>query len=131
MKPKLRQLFDTELEAVLAQLPAAIHEILEEVPLYVEDFPSLGLMKQLHIERRDELCGLYTGVALTERTSEDSGMLSDAVQIFREGIIAKTIDVAGEMNLEELRNQIRITILHELGHHHGLDEDDLHELGYG
>ncbi|TWT34256.1 metallopeptidase family protein [Blastopirellula retiformator] len=131
MKPEQRQRFDTELEAVLAQFPDAVHEILKEVPLYVEDFPSLGLMKQLQIERRDELCGLYTGVALTERTGEDSGRLADAVQIFREGVIAKTIDVAGKFDLEELRNQIRITILHELGHHHGLDEDDLHELGYG
>lgn len=131
MKPELRQLFDTELEAVLAALPDAVHEILDEVPLYVEDYPSLGLMKQLQIQHRSDLCGLYTGVPLNAKTIEDSGALSDAVQIFREGIIAQTVAIAGDLNLEELRNQIRITILHELGHYHGLDEDDLQELGYG
>ncbi|WP_050769389.1 metallopeptidase family protein [Blastopirellula marina] len=131
MNSELRNHFDTELDAVLAALPEAVHQILDQVPLYVEDYPSLGLMKQLQILHRSHLCGLYTGIPLTEKSVTHSGILSDAIQIFREGIIAQTISVAGNLTRDELRNQIRITILHELGHFHGLSEDDLQALGYG
>lgn len=131
MKSELRHLFDTELDAVLAELPEAVHQILDQIPMYVEDHPSLGLMQQLRIQHRSHLCGLYTGIPLTEKSVTHGGILSDAIQIFREGIIAQTITIAGNLTMEELRNQIRITILHELGHFHGLSEDDLQELGYG
>ncbi|MFI4877030.1 MAG: metallopeptidase family protein [Blastopirellula sp. JB062] len=131
MNKELRLLFDRELDAVLAELPEAVHKILDQVPLYVDDFPSSGVMQQLRIQDRRHLCGLYTGIPLTEKSVTHSGILSDAVQIFREGIIAQSIAVAGNLTTAELRNQIRITILHELGHYHGLSEDDLQELGYG
>ncbi len=130
MKPELRQYFDEQLEQVLPQLPQRVHELLDEVPLYVEDYPSPEVMRKMHVRHRRNLCGLYTGIPLTSRSVEHSGVLSDVIHIYREGILSMASDRRGQIDEEELRKQIRITILHELGHHHGMDEDELEELGY-
>jgi len=130
MDQNWREFFDRQLESVLGELPARIHELIEEIPLLVEDHPSRHIMRQLGIRRRDELCGLYTGVPLTQRSIELSGIPSDVVHIYREGIIGLAIDGRGRLDERELRIQIRITILHELGHHHGLNEQELEDLGY-
>jgi len=131
MQPHQRDRFDRELDEVLAEMPPLVHELINEVPLVVEDYPSAKTAKELGIRRRDDLCGLYSGIPLSDRSIEHSGVLSDVVTIYREGIIRAASDERGYVHLENLRKQIRITILHELGHHHGLDEDQLHELGYG
>jgi predicted Zn-dependent protease with MMP-like domain len=130
MSPHLRQYFDEQLEQVLPQLPRRVHELLDEVPLYVEDYPSQEVMRKMHVRHRRNLCGLYTGIPLTSRSIEHSGVLSDVIHIYREGILSMATDHRGQIDEEELRKQIRITILHELGHHHGMDEDELEELGY-
>jgi predicted Zn-dependent protease with MMP-like domain len=66
-------------------------------------------------------------VPLTERSVEDPPDLP-GIHIFRRGIIGLAADIGGA---DELERQVRITLLHELGHHFGLDEDDLEDLGYG
>ena len=71
-----------------------------------------------------------TGIPLTHKHVEASGVLSDAIYLFREGLLAMATNDAGEVDEDELRRQIRITLLHELGHYHGLDEAELEELGY-
>jgi predicted Zn-dependent protease with MMP-like domain len=119
------------LEEVLAELPPEIHKLIEEVPLHVEDYPSRDVLARTRVWRRDRLCGLYTGIPLGDRSVEQSGALPDVVTIYREGILASARDARGRIGKERLRREIRITILHELGHHHGLDEDDLRDLGYG
>lgn len=130
MKSELRDYFDQQLQEVMAQLPPRVHELLEEVTLYVEDHPSRSVMQEMGVRRRNQLCGLYTGVPLTQRHVELSGVLSDAVYIYREGILAQAQDPRGRLDEDELRRQIRITVLHELGHYHGLEERELYELGY-
>ena len=132
-----RERFDRLFEEVLDALPPGIHKLVEEVPLVLEDRPSRQLLRELGIEDDDEiLCGVHTGVPLTDRSVERPDA-SDVVQIFREGVI----DMAGGWDededddgpfggVERIREEIRITILHELGHHFGLDEDDLDRLGY-
>lgn len=130
MDPSLRQYFDEQLEQVLRELPARVHELLEEVPLIVEDHPSREVLRSLKIRRKDGLCGLYTGIPLDERSVQHSGVPSDVVHIYRRGILAMARDRNGEFDTAELRRQIRTTILHELGHHHGLDEQELEQLGY-
>ena len=130
MHRQLREFFDQQLDAVLARLPLQVHELLEAVPLCVEDYPSRKIRREMHVRRRDELCGLYTGTPITERSVEDSGLLPDMVHLFREGVLALARDDDGRIDETELRKQIRITILHELGHHHGLSEDDLRRYGY-
>jgi predicted Zn-dependent protease with MMP-like domain len=131
--PKDRQRFDELLDQVLAELPESVTRLLEEVPLLVEDYPAQKVLEDMGLSYRDELCGLYSGIPLIQRSIEQSGQLSDCVTIYREGIlrVARDEDPAGRMKKDNVRRQIRITILHELGHHHGLDEEDLDELGYG
>ena len=131
MDAHTRRLFDKQLERVLAEMPPMVRELLEKVPLYVEDYPSSDVMKEMGLEYRDELCGLYTGIPINERSISHSGQMPDMVTIFREGIWSMAADDQGRVAPKQLRHDIRITILHELAHHHGLTEEELEELGYG
>ncbi|RLS91591.1 MAG: metallopeptidase family protein [Planctomycetota bacterium] len=138
MRRRERERFDALFDEVLALMPASIHTLIEECPLVLEDAPSAQLLAELGLSEDDEiLCGLHTGIPLTER-SVDRAELGNIVHIFREGVL----DMAGgwDEGIDEdgtpyggearVREEIRITILHELGHHFGLDEDDLERLGY-
>ncbi len=114
----------------MQRLPPRVHQLLDDVTMYVEDYPSPAIMRQMGVHHRDALCGLYSGIPLTRRHVEVSGVLSDAIYIYRQGILAMATDRLGNIEEEELRRQIRITVLHELGHHHGIGEKELQELGY-
>jgi predicted Zn-dependent protease with MMP-like domain len=131
MNLDLRNTFDQELEAVLAELPQQVHDLIEKIPLVVEDYPSREVLRRTRVRHRSQLCGLYTGIPLTRRSINDWGVPSDVVHIYREGILSQATRHDGSLSLPRLRKQIRITILHELGHHHGMTERDLRELGYG
>ena len=131
MDPHTRRIFDKQLELVLSELPPLVHELLERVPLYVEDYPSAQVMKEMGLQYRDDLCGLYTGIPINERSVSHSGQLPDVVTIYREGIWSMAADDQGRVAMKQLRHDIRVTILHELAHHHGLTEEELDELGYG
>ena len=138
MTPDQRNRFDAILEEVLDTMPDRVLDLLDEIPLIVDDQPDEQLIRALAVESGenaeellaempDSLCGLHTGVALTERSVESDAELPDQIQIFRRGIVATA---GGWSDRETIAEEIRITILHELGHHFGLDEDDLYELGY-
>ncbi|MBB4134394.1 putative Zn-dependent protease with MMP-like domain [Gordonia humi] len=71
------------------------------------------------------LLGLYTGVSLTRRTNEYSGYLPDTIQIFREPLMAMC------STEEQLRREVAVTVLHEVGHHFGIDDQWLHDNGWG
>ncbi len=135
MDPADRQYFDELLDAEVAALPPKLHHLIERVPLIVEDHPSDDVIAEFGLEHRDELCGLHDGIPLTDRSVEAGEIgLPEHVMIYREGILSQAseagLDADGYVNDDELRRQIRITILHEIGHHFGLDEDDLAQLGY-
>ena len=130
MNKSLREFFDHELEVVLSKLPKRVHELLDEVPMYVDDYPSKQIMRRVGVRHRGNLCGLYTGIPLTKKSVQHSGQLSDAIYLYREGIMNMSRDRDGGIDEPELRRQIRITILHELGHYHGFGEKELVDLGY-
>ncbi len=129
-----RQLFDRYLDRVMAALPARVHAMLEEVPLIVEDEPTRDLLAELGMDPdHDDLCGLHSGVPLTERSVEAGATIPDQIMIFRgpiQRLAQDRVGGTGREAVEELERQIRITVLHEIGHHFGLDEDDLDALGY-
>lgn len=141
-----RDRFDLLLQDVLDALPPGIMKLIERVPLVVEDRPDARLVKQLVAEGTleseadaAELCGLHTGVPITGRSIEDpdgwgvlgtDGSGPETVHLFREGIVALAGGWEAEHADENVYEEIRITVLHEIGHHYGLDEDDLDELGY-
>ncbi len=135
-----RDRFDELLEGVLSNLPERVAAVLEEMPLIVEDRPSPAVCRDLGIEDPEgeealDLCGLHTGRANTERTVEASGEVPGDIRVFREGVIrmAGGWRARGDgtfSNEAKVREEIRITVLHEIGHQFGLDEDDLADLGY-
>lgn len=137
MTPEERDRFDALLEEEIESLPPAIRALLDESPVIVEDHPDPALLAELGMEPDDILCGLHTGVPITERSVEHPDM--ETIHLFREGILdmaggwEEWKDENGEpLGGEELiREEIRITLLHEIGHHFGLDENDLERLGYG
>jgi predicted Zn-dependent protease with MMP-like domain len=142
-----REEFDTILEDVIDGLPRRIAALLSEVSLVVMDRPTPQMVEQLHRDGvlidedgsesdGSDLCGLHSGVGLTDRSINDSGVLPDQIHLFREGIAGLALEEAGlEWNdpgaSDEIYEETRITLLHEIGHHFGLEEDDLEELGYG
>ena len=105
--------FDDHVRAALDSLPREIAQALRNVAVVVED------------ENRDDpdLFGLYEGVPLPER-GDDAGALPDRIAIYRLPLEDEFPDP------EDLRREIRITVLHELGHYFGLGEARLTELGY-
>ncbi|HJQ81964.1 MAG TPA: metallopeptidase family protein [Lacipirellulaceae bacterium] len=131
MKPRLREIFDEQLERVLPELPQQVRDFMENVPLVVEDYPSPEIMRRVGVRHRSALCGLYTGIPLIKRSINDWGVPSDVIHIFRQGILSQARLPSGHIDGEELRKQIHFTILHEYGHHVGLSERDLRALGYG
>jgi predicted Zn-dependent protease with MMP-like domain len=131
MKPELRDIFDQQLERVLPELPQQVREFMENVPLVVEDYPSPEIMRRVGVRHRSALCGLYTGIPLIKRSINDWGVPSDVIHIFRQGILSQARSPSGDIDDEDLRTQIRFTILHEYGHHVGLSERNLRALGYG
>lgn len=72
-----------------------------------------------------DLLGLYEGIALTERTSDYGGVLPDRITIYQDAIL----DVCADR--EEVVYEVAVTVVHEIAHHFGIDEDTLHELGWG
>jgi len=112
-------------ELALAELPPQFGEFLDEVAVEIVDRPTIGQLKRLNMAEGELLLGLYQGRPLTRRSVEDSGAIPDAIYIFQDSIQAVSRD------RESLIAQVRKTVLHEIGHHFGLSEADLDELGYG
>jgi predicted Zn-dependent protease with MMP-like domain len=112
-------------EKALAELPAPFDDALEEVPIEIRERPTRSQMRKLGLKSNDLLLGLYHGRPRTERSVEDSYRLPDMIYIFQEDV-----ELSSDSE-KELIEQVRKTVLHELGHHFGMDEEDLDELGYG
>ena len=115
--------FDRAVESALAAVPAEFRPHLENVMIEVRGRPDRKLMRDEDVP--DDILGLYVGVPLEDKAADITPTpLPDRILIFRDNLC--------EMceSREELIDEIRITILHEIGHHFGLDEDRLEELGY-
>ena len=128
MERARREEFDAILEEVLAELPAYVREQLDEVPVIVEDEPSEQVRFDMHDDgpHLSELCGLHHGVPLTQQSSQYAEAIAPVILLFR-GPISRLAEEEGD----ELRRQIRITLLHEIGHHFGFGEEELAAIGYG
>ena len=99
----------------LDRLPDEMVDGLDNVVFVVEDRPEDGSL---------DLLGLYDGVALTERDTYGFGEMPDRIVLYREPLLAISADE------DELRDEIHITLVHEIAHHYGIDDDRLHELGW-
>ena len=115
--------FDRAVEQALAAVPAEFQAYLHNVAIEVRGRPDAALMREEEIP--EDVLGFYIGIPLEEKGADLGAVpLPDRILIFRDNLC--------EMceSWEELVDEIRITVLHEIGHHFGLDEDRLEELGY-
>jgi predicted Zn-dependent protease with MMP-like domain len=131
MTTQEREQFDRLLDEVVDELPESIRALLDEVPVIVLDRPTRKMLKDMGEPDADplEVCGLHSGSSLTARQL-DSGELPSDIHIFREGILDLAGGWTGPEGELSVKREIRITLLHEIGHEFGLDEEDLDRLGY-
>ncbi len=110
----------------IATLPPQFLRRVENVTIVVERRPSARDRKSAGIGPRSTLLGLYHGIPLTQRGHESYNLvLPDRISIYQEPIEAICA------NDDEVREQVRVTVLHELAHYFGIDDNRLHELGLG
>jgi predicted Zn-dependent protease with MMP-like domain len=109
----------------LADVPEEFVQHLAEVTIDVQDEPTDRQLRGLGGTRRRDLLGLYEGVPLTRRSVEQMVRWPDRIVLFQRNIERVC------RSRRQIRQQVRKTVLHEIGHHFGMDEDDLDELGYG
>jgi predicted Zn-dependent protease with MMP-like domain len=110
--------FERLVEEALEGLPPQFAELLDNVSIVVEEEPSAE-DRELLDDVHDELLGIYRGVALTQRRHDMLPMLPDQIAIFRGPIMRVTRTRAYAVQ------QIRDTVIHELGHYFGLDDHDM------
>ena len=108
--------FEGLVNEALDAIPDELADLIENVVVLVEDDAPAD---------DPDLLGLYDGVALTERYGDYGMVLPDRIFIYRRPLLEMC---ASE---EELVREVRITVVHEIAHHFGIDDDRLHELGYG
>ena len=111
---------------VLDRLPQAFRASLGDVVFQVEDFADEATLKDLGIEDAFELSGLYEGVPLPEQSVEQSGTLPEKIRLFRRPILDEWAD--GVNTLEHL---VAHVLIHEIGHHFGFSDDDIHAIEDG
>jgi predicted Zn-dependent protease with MMP-like domain len=107
--------FDRLVDQAISGIPERLAELIDNVVIMVEDLPSA---------QDRGLLGYYDGVPLTERDTTYAGVLPDRIVIFREPILDICTSPA------DVVEQVRITVVHEIAHHFGIDDDHLDELGY-
>jgi predicted Zn-dependent protease with MMP-like domain len=110
-------------ERALEGLPSELSSLLDNVAIVVEDWPDYST-PLVSGGPEETLYGLYEGVPLTERGAGYFGFLPDKITIFR-GPLER------DFATQELEEQVRITVVHEIAHYFGFDEERLEELGWG
>jgi predicted Zn-dependent protease with MMP-like domain len=110
-------------ERAIEGLPPDLTELLDNVAIVVEDWPEYST-PLVSGKEDDVLYGLYEGIPLTERSAGYYGFLPDKITIFR-GPLER------DFRRDELEEQVRVTVVHEIAHHFGFDENRIEELGWG
>lgn len=124
----MMEMTDVEFEEVvqdaLASIPEGFTHYLQEVAVDIEDEPDEVTCRELRLRSPRQLLGLYRGTPLTRRHVEQSGRFPDRIVIYQRNLerMCRT--------REQMIDQIRRTVLHEVGHHFGLNEKQLRDLGF-
>ncbi|WP_326600611.1 metallopeptidase family protein [Streptomyces sp. NBC_01803] len=124
-----REEFEGLVSEALDRIPAELTRLMDNVAIFVEDEPPPDLDRgDLHPEE-PELLGLYEGTPLTDRGEWYAGVLPDRISVYM-GPTLRLCEREGggrELVIEE----VEITVVHEIAHHFGIDDERLHALGYG
>jgi predicted Zn-dependent protease with MMP-like domain len=108
--------FEHLVDRAMEELPEELLSRIANLEITIEDRPQSG-------EER-HLLGLYEGIPLTERGSDYFGVLPDRITLFKANIEEEA------SSAEDVREVVRVTVLHEIAHHFGIDDDRLEELGW-
>jgi predicted Zn-dependent protease with MMP-like domain len=119
-----RKEFESLIHTAVKELPEEFRKRLENVAIIVEDYPTEELLELMDIDDDDTLFGLYEGVPLTERGFFEQPLHPDRILIFQRAIEDECDSP------EEIKEEVKTTLVHEVAHFFGLDDDYLEELGY-
>jgi len=108
----------------LDSLPDQFRGAMENIAIVVEDWPDEETLRNMGFPSKDDLLGLYQGTPLPEREHSNSVILPDVIALYRRPIERMC------RNENNMRREIAKTLLHEIGHYFGMDEERLAELGY-
>lgn len=115
-----REDFEGLVAEALDRIPPELTRLMDNVAVFVEDEPPAD---------DPDLLGLYEGTPLTERGEWYAGVLPDRITVYR-GPTLRMVD-AEEGGREGVVSEVEVTVVHEIAHHFGIDDERLHELGYG
>ena len=116
--------FDRLVDRALASIPAPFRDALNEVAIVVEDWPTDEVLDENGLDPDETLYGLYEGVPRTEWAA-DSAIAPNRITLYRGPLSEDYPDP------RDLADEVRLTVIHELAHHLGIDDDRLDELGAG
>ncbi len=117
--------FEALVEQALRTLPRRFKEKIANVAIVVEDWADDETLRELDIEPPDTLYGLYRGIDLTHRDTSYGNVLPDTIHIYQGPIEEDCADV------EEMAELVRDTVIHEIGHYFGLDDDTMEDIEQG
>jgi predicted Zn-dependent protease with MMP-like domain len=120
-----RARFEKLVEKALRRLPRAFKDKIKNVAVVVEDWADDETLAEMGIEPPDTLYGLYRGIDITRRDSGYGNVLPDTVTIYQGPIEEDCEDE------EEMAELVRDTVVHELGHYFGLDDETMHRIEDG
>ena len=110
---------------VLDRLPEEFRSRLHNVAIVIEKKPKISQLEAMGLDpQEDALYGLYEGTPLSERSAFNPPLLPDKITLFSEPLLRDFPDPV------QLRRQIRLTLLHEIAHYFGMDEEEIEDLGY-
>ena len=120
-----RKRFEGLVERALSRIPEVFREAMDNVVIVIDDWPTPELMDEMYGDPEKYVYGLLTGTPLTEQHLEDFGDLPTVIRIYQAALETDFQDQV------ELERELEITLVHEIAHFMGFDEDQLEELGYG
>jgi len=119
-----RARFERLVEEALASIPEPLRQRMDNVEIVIETWPTEDHLEAAELEPDDWLFGLYEGTPLIERGITADPLLPDKITIFQ-GPLQEVCS-----SEDEIRQEVRTTVVHEIAHHFGIDEGRLAELGY-
>ena len=119
-----RKRFESLVEAALRRIPPRFRQAMDNLAVIVEDWPDPELMDEMYGDPETYVYGLFTGTPLPERRVEDSGDLPAVIRIYQSALEYDFPD------LPDLEEELEITLVHEIAHYMGFDEEELEALGY-
>ncbi len=119
-----RRRFSSLVDEAIASLPPDFGRAMQNVAIQLRPWPTRRELEEAGVPPGETLLGLYVGIPLTERTGGYNMVAPDVIILYQ-----GPIEAASDGSLASIRNETRRTLLHELAHHFGIDDDRLHELG--